>query len=350
MTKMTLNKNIDVDIREISHDDYPLYIEKMQEFYKPFAISPEIVQHLKILPLSSIYGNRGKPFLCETLQEMYDQFIDEMDYLPTTRELICSKLKLTPEQLTEAETQAYKNLLKGVNKRLPVPLVVFDGFSIENISNVRSQQQTQTTAHPCIYTPEENLIAFSPKNISKHYGFPMQDAKMFFQNFMKYHPQKVKLLKKGALNTSSTSLRNVFMLNIGEEPMVMWSYSQDLSQRKRIEEKGLSDIDLAMEIAHHELPIADLQVWKNAAKGWFERRYPENKWSELSVKQQQRHIVNCIRHNSVGYDRIWRSAKPELIKEFHHRVFEQTLKQIMCQFPYLAEECKRQLNERELQK
>lgn len=348
MTKLTLNKNMDIDVAPIDPNNLPLYIEKMQEFFRPFAISTEIVNHLKILPLSSVYGIGGKPLLCKTLQEMFDQFIDEIDYLPSMKEVISAELKMSPEKLAEMEALAYHNLLKGVNKRLPVPVIIYDGLSPENISELRANQGTQTTAHPCIYIDDEDLVSFSPANLVKHYGYPIRDAKIFFQNFRSYHPSKVQLVKKGALLKPRTTTRNIFMLNIGDEPMVMWSYSQDIKQRCQLESKNITDVYAAMDIALHELPINDLQVWKNAAKGWFERKHPDSKWVDLDIKNQQRHIVNCIRHNSVGYDRIWRSAKPELVREFHKRVFEQTLRQIMIQFPYLSEECKRQLNNREI--
>lgn len=348
MKKMELDKALDIKLTSIDPSDMSFVADNMQAFFKPFSLDKEILSRLRTLPLASIYGVKGKPYLCPTLKDMYNQFIDEIDYLPTSRKFTSTKLRIEENELSRLEANAYLNLVKGVNKNLPTPIVVFDAFSPENIKSIRENQGTPTTAHPCLYVEDEDLVPFNPKNIAKHYGFPMLDAKTFFKNFMSYHPQKVKLLAKGALSKPKTYTRNVFILNFGEKPLAIWSYNQDFRLREKLEGKHITDIEQALDLAHHDLPIPDLQVWKSVAQSWYERNTHIGAWDEISIRSQQKHIVNTIRHNSVGYDQIWRCAKPEFVAMFHDKVFELTLKKIISTFPYLAEECKRQLEFRNI--
>lgn len=320
--------------------------ENLQLEFKTYGLTKEVTDYLWLLPLASIYGSRGKPYLGRTLECVKKQFTNEINYFPDQRESQALAIGLSIEEFNELERSAYTKLFKGLDKNLPVPLIVSKFRDFQPQSKVTT---TATTAHPTVFLPEDLSTSFNPKNLQRHYGYNEYHAKLFFKNFKEYFGDntKVYLIKKGGINNNKVYTRNIFVLNVGDIPYSMWSYSQDQAEREKVEKHSNEYLDDILNITAHELPIPDLQTWKRITEGWFER-VKGGVWSELDTKAQQRHIVNVIRHNSVAYDRSWRGVKPELVKQFHDATFDRVLRQILNEFPWLAEECKRQLSDRKL--
>ncbi|MDK9790113.1 hypothetical protein [Vibrio sp. D431a] len=307
------------------------------------GLAKEVKDRLWLLPLASIYGDRGKPYIGSSLQNIKDCFINEIALFPEQRKVHADSLNTTLAEFDAFERTSYESLFKGLDKRLPVPILI---ARLEDLhqSQRRLKANTTTTAHPTAFLLDEAKTSFNPKNLQRHYGFPESDSKKFFSNFKNYYgDNQVFLVKKSHIKSLYT--RNIFILNLGDEPLAMWSYSQDQSVRRKVEHETAHYLEELLSITTHELPIPDLQTWKNITEGWFTRVKGGN-WNDLDVRAQQRHIVNVIRHNSVAYDRSWRHVEPELVKQFHDAAFDRTLRQILNEFPWLAEECKRQMNER----
>lgn len=249
---------------------------------------------------------------------------------------------ITLNKLIELDRALITQLFKGLDKNLSMPVVVRD------LETNHSSHTTLTTAHSMACLNDDDHVAFSPKNIAKHYKWKEADAKVFFKNIKESTlfttATKIRLVKPN----SKAYYRNVFVSNHSNPNRYMWSFSQNIEERMMVQFDMSSDYSKALELTDRPLPTLSLNSWKDMASRRFERLNPGSKWDELSVADQKRRLVNLIRHNSVSYVDSWSNAEPEHVQHLHDISFERTLKKIMVAYPYLAEECKRQLNTRSI--
>lgn len=322
-------------------------ISSMDAHFKKYGLDPEIIDHLWHLPCTSIYGKGGAPLVAKTLKTQQEALLKEntgyRNGINTEgMESLARKMGMSMPELIELDKRLITNLFKGLDKNLSMPVVVRD------FEKQHSVNTTITTAHATAYLSDDDHVAFSPKNIAKHYKWSEKDAKIFFKN-----------IKESTLFTTSTVIRlvkpsakpyfrNVFVANHSNPPRYMWSFSQDAEERKMVQFDMSSNYEKALEITDRPLPTLSLNAWKDVAKRRFERLNPDAKWDDLDIADQKRRLVNLIRHNSVSYVESWNYADPAHVKYLHDISFERTLKKVMAAYPYLAEECKRQINTRDI--
>lgn len=322
-------------------------INSMDAHFEKYGLDPEIIDHLWHLPCASIYGKDGAPLVAKTLNGQQEALLKENTGYRNGINIegmgsLARKMNMSLDDLIELDKKLITDLFKGLDKSLSMPVVV------RNFDKEHSINTTITTAHATAYLLDGDHVAFSPKNIAKYYKWSEKDAKTFFKN-----------IKASTLFTTSTIIRlvkpsakpyfrNVFVANHSNPPRYMWSFSQDVEERKMVQFDMSSDYQKTLEITDRPLPTLSLNAWKDVAKKRFERLNPNANWDNIATADQKRRLVNLIRHNSVSYVESWSYADPSHVKYLHDISFERTLKKIMAAYPYLAEECKRQINTRDI--
>lgn len=321
-------------------------IQSMDSHFQQYGMDLELSEHLWHMPIASIYGKNGEPNIATTIKSQQDFLLSERDHNDVANigfELFANKMGISVDELIALDKMLITSLFTGVNKSLSVPIVVRD-FDKSQCA----EATTLTTAYSMAYLVDEDHVAFSVKNICKHYGWGEVDAKAFYRNVRSNGlfsgANFVRLVKP----KSDAYFRNVFVSNFSEPLRYMWSFSQNIAERSMVMFDMSSDYGKALELTDRPLPRLTLNAWKDVCKRRFERLNPSSSWDDLSVADQKRRLVNLIRHNSVSYVDSWANANPEHISHLHAISFERTLKKISTAYPYLSEECKRQMNTRNI--
>ncbi|MCY9866454.1 hypothetical protein OTK49_28345 [Vibrio coralliirubri] len=322
-------------------------IRSMEAHFDKYGLDPEVADHLWLLPCTSIYGADGAPLLANTLKAQQEALLKENTGYSSGinnegMDKLAMKMGITVDELIDIDKKLITTLFKGLNKSLPMPIIVRD------LEKEHSINTTITTAHPIAYLSDSDHVAFSPKNIAKFYDWTERDAKTFFKNIKQSSLFTTSSVIRLVKPNSGAYFRNVFVANHSNPPRFMWSFSQDINERKLVQFDMSSDYAKALELTDRPLPSLSLSTWKDVAKRRFERLNPNAKWEALDTPDQMRRLVNLIRHNSVSYIDSWATAEPEKVKHLHDISFERTLKKIMATYPYLSEECKRQINSRDI--
>ncbi|WP_210499573.1 hypothetical protein [Vibrio crassostreae] len=319
------------------------HVSVMEQHFSKFGLDIEVVDHLWHLPAASIYGVRGEPRLDKTLKSVIDGI--RSDHLspnsPAETAAIAANLKMTVEQVAQLDIMLFELLFKGVNKSLPMPILAAKMPD----SKLRTET-TITTAHSMAYLNDDDHVSLSPKALIKFYKYPEHDAKAIFKN-IKTTPlfeayDAVRLVKPKA----NAYYRNCYSLNHSNPAMWMWSFTQSYQDRALVQFDMSRDYTKALELTDRPLPSFSLNTWKDIAKRRYERLNADMSWNALSVANQKRRLVNVIRHNSVSYIDSWSNANPEHVKHLHDISFDRTLRKIITEYPYLADECRRQLDDR----
>lgn len=282
------------------------------------TLAPEVINHLYLSPLASIYGAHGRPYNPSTIKEAFDIFVHEAVDI-------------------EYEKPVYQRMFKGVNKKLSFPLIACTLNAY--ISEFEKKPTTQTSPVAFGIDPER-VIAFSPKNLIKHFGYPEADAKALHRGINGiYHNLPLKLL---ICDSPNEILQNAHLTSFGKT-VVNWKLPANLTRSRLDDTLTKDDMDNIIKLADLDLPCKNLNVWKAIAKGWYERTQDGN-FDELSVPRQRRHIVNTIRHNCI-YTAIYNEVEYDLIKTVHDITFDKITRKIIHEFPSLSNEARELLNE-----
>ncbi|HAS8538343.1 TPA: hypothetical protein I7730_00825 [Vibrio vulnificus] len=323
----------------------------MIDLFEVYGLAPELTEHLYAIPLFSIYGINGKPLITKTIRDTKARLLLEVYNEPKGEEgfraTYAESVGLTLDELNALEANVYELMFKGVDPTLPMPIMMHEFSPMDFKIEGSGKGGTITTAHPVCYSNECDSVTFSVNNLIKHCGYSKQDAQNFYRNIKNnpfYGKRKWRIPKRGKI----PFVHNVFTCNVGEGILCMWSLTQDSDTKKRVHssERELTELDLHL-VQQFAVPDIGLTNWKDVCKRWVEREKGFD-WDYLSIQEQQRHLLNTIRHNSIAYNESWRNVEPSKMKEFHDIAFDDITRQVMRLYPWLANECKRQLDSRGL--
>ncbi|CAH7412492.1 conserved hypothetical protein [Vibrio chagasii] len=322
-------------------------IDRFKESFEKVSLDSEIIDHLWYLPFSSIYGLNGCPYLAKSIG---DQIIkiesDNKRVLEAGGYDGVSKINnSTPEGLAAADNLLFIMLGRGVNKSLPMPTIV-----VKN-DKLWVSRGAITTAHPTVYVHnDDDCVKLSPKNLIKHYKYPEVDAKALFKN-IKSNPissehDDIYIVKPKA----EAYFRNIYALNVPDVKLCCWSATQDPKEQQIANQMSGKSEDVLelLRITDRPIPSFKLDTWKQIAEKRFTRLNPNGDWNALSVSDQKRRVTNLIRHSSVSYVQSWASAPKSLQEHVHDVTFDRVMRQIINIYPWLADECRRQLDQRKV--
>ncbi|CAH7188180.1 conserved hypothetical protein [Vibrio chagasii] len=327
------------------------YTTNMVSFFEVYGISPELSEHLFAIPLYSVYGKNGKPLITNTIKETKARLLFEVYNEPKGEEgfrrRYAESVGLTLDELNTIESKVYERMFKGVNPALPMPMMMHDFSPMDFKIEGSGKGGTITTAHPVCYSNDSDSASFSVNNLVKHCGYTKQDAQSLYRNIKddpSYGQRRWRIPKKG----TTPFVHNLFTCNVGEGPLCMWSLTQDSDSKKRVHsgERELTEKDFHL-VQQFSVPDIGLTNWKDVSRKWLERKKGFD-WDGLSTQEQKRHILNTIRHNSIAYNESWRNVDPSVMQQFHDMAFDDIVRQVMRLYPWLANECKRQLTSRGL--
>lgn len=310
------------------------------------SLSDDVTKSLYKVPFFSLDGESGQPSYAETLKSVKDNLLETIKRSMYVRQFHAEQQGITLKDACETELQIITDLFKGLDKNLKTPILL---VGLEHCNNPIAKGIVPN-AFPAVFVSNEAIVSFNPKNLQKYYKYSLAQAKTCYQNvrdFIETYPsnKQIKLAIPEYLNERTFYQRNIYALPTIDKIHYMWSYGQDENMTIISEQ---SDSEQYLEILEkHDLPIPHLATWRSIAQNYFERNNKDFKWSELPEKHQKRFTVNTIRHNCVGYERAWRNATREVKTEFHQKAFFIVLRKIIHQFPYLRNECLRQMNLRE---
>lgn len=281
----------------------------------PYALDEEVVDELMYLPYATIYGKDERPYSPKTLAEAFEIY--------------------TFEATSETEKLFYVRLFKGLNKKLPMPVLL---TSLREHTYEGYQQQV-TCVYSCCMQDESDIVSFNPKNLMKYLKYTEAEAKLFFKNIRGGHStMKLKMLK------SRVALRDNWNVRVNQHPETYscWSTPRLIDGLALDEKFSDADMDRIVSLAELPIPITDLATWKRVASKRYERT-TGNSFDELTKDSQNRHIVNCIRHNSI-YSMIWKRSERQISTGAHHIAFDKVCRKIIQTFPSLAKAAREQLN------
>ena len=231
-------------------------------------------------------------------------------------------------------------IFKNVDKNLQLPLLLIKRVLSESVSSVEIDLDLGEAMGnaTCVAYHDDDVVKVNPKNLMRYCGFPERDAKALFKN-LKLIEGQIFLTKT---NHASKDVNRLAIYMLDNPPSHSW-YVDDLISGESLElTQGRASINKIEELmAEHPLPISDLQIWREITKRWYERNRPQP-WAKLSLQAQKRHIVNMIRHNSIGYTQAYSNVEPELADILHDMAFDAIMRKIANTFPFLRIECQRQ--------
>ena len=236
-------------------------------------------------------------------------------------------------------------IFKNVDKRLQLPLLLIRGVLSTSSSSAEMDldlgdamgNATSVAFH------DDDVVKANPKNLMRYCGFPERDAKALFNN-LKMIDGQIFLPKT---NSPSKDVNRLAIYMLDNPPSHSW-YVDSLISGESIEltQGRASLVQIEKLMAAHPLPISDLRIWREITKRWYERNKPQP-WAKLSLQAQKRHMVNMIRHNSIGYTQAYSNVEPELADILHDLAFDAIMRKIANTFPFLRIECQRQWEYRE---
>ncbi|EGR2227257.1 hypothetical protein DZF79_03180 [Vibrio parahaemolyticus] len=255
-----------------------------------------------------------------------------------------------------ASTNTTGNSIWGVNPKLKCPQVFYKdtvGQELDRIKDQHIDDMFHNSDKQVVYIGDEfDFVPFSRKNLERLYGFPKLDAKRFFDAFNKL-PFKFML----AIPVEGRNKVDVQVLvQLPKASLVgMTAFWGD----KRV--------DTSFDFSSFDFPISGKKMELGEFIDWSESpldivRLPYSTWADitkewlkeeksidhrdLSIKAFKRHVVNMIRHCSIGYHHWWKLAPKEQASENHDKAFDLVMRAIWAQYPSLQEEVKNQLNNR----
>lgn len=242
-------------------------------------------------------------------------------------------------------SRSLRGLFKGVNKKLTLPLLLVkegmiddDTRKLADPDDMLSLEDSLGRSVTFAYASDQ-VAKVNPKNLVKHCGWPLLDAKALFSN-MNDLGGCAYLAKN---NRPSEHVNRVAICCQQNPPLRCWQLDNMTLLQQFIErtEEEISADDLEMLMSKNALPITDLQIWRSITKEWYERNR-ELPWAKLSLQAQKRHIVNMIRHGSIGYTQAYSCVPRYLVDILHEAAFNVIMKKIANTFPFLRTECQRQ--------
>ena len=226
-------------------------------------------------------------------------------------------------------------IFSNVDKRLPLPLLLVKSV-LRCADNVDIDLGVSLGRALVMAYGDDEVVKANPKNIMKICGFPERDAKALYQNIKNIDAEI--FLAKG--NKISKDINHMAVYLQHSPPSHSWNVSSLIDPDSNNPSSEIVDlIKLVME--ETALPITNLAIWRSITKKWYQLEKGDT-WSNLTLIAQQRHIVNMIRHNSIGYTQAYRDVPKELVDELHDLAFDAIMRKIANTFPFLHSECQRQ--------
>lgn len=238
-----------------------------------------------------------------------------------------------------------RSLFKGVNKRLTLPLLLMkegtiddDARKLTDPDNMLSLEDSLCRSITFAYANDQ-VAKVNPKNLVKHCGWPLIDAKALFRNMSNLGG--FAYIAKD--NRPSAHINRVAVCSQQTPALRCWQLDNVSLLQQFIEQtdEDISTDDLSALMSKNALPITDLQIWRSITKEWYEATH-DFPWAKLSLQAQKRHLVNMIRHGSIGYSQAYSSVPPRLSEILHEAAFDAIMKKIANTFPFLRTECQRQ--------
>lgn len=301
------------DVVDTSMDDYCDARHAMERYFTANKLDGAIINHLYAL-LFSYGAGVCKPL---SIREFMDLHLDSE---PEINEMI-------------------KCFFHGVDKGLPVPTILIRKIltGLNNSDKTLAENIGKSQAIP--FHPDD-VAKFNPKNIMTYCGYPERDAKALFKSL---HIQGIGMyLPKSPI--FHEALNDIAIYNFSTPPMYSWHVESILDYEK-LQEAILHTAFTVeeLEALMHDipLPITSLKLWRVITKEWYEREKKRD-WNTLSAQAQQRHLVNMIRHGSIGYSQCYTNLPRVLSDLLHEAAFNRIMRQIANTFPFLRNECQKQ--------
>lgn len=236
-------------------------------------------------------------------------------------------------------------MFRGVDKRLPVPLLLLKKLSSQSLDSRMSLDlnHDMNKSITLAYHHDE-VVKANPSTIMKICQYPEKDAKALFRNIGQLELSARFYLPRH--NTVSPHINRVVIFSKQDPPAYSWHLSDRcLSSLFGCETPNTEALMKSTLAVGDQLPITDLQLWRAITKQWYERRGAT--WALLSLQAQKRHLVNMIRHGSIGYSQAYTDVPRPLCDELHEIAFDAIMRKIANTFPFLRAECQRQWAERD---
>ncbi|WP_318412659.1 hypothetical protein [Photobacterium leiognathi] len=236
------------------------------------------------------------------------------------------------------------HIFSGVNKSLICPLMVVKGVSVKRSTIEIDESLNKNLGYNDVvgYHPDE-VLRFNPKNITKLLNYPKSDAKALFRN-INYLCQELYL---PLIQRLDERIHTIGICHFVEPAMHCWHLKGLMTMENISEELRDAALDSLEKIFKDvPLPINNLKLWRLITKEWYERE-KGGEWNKLSSQAQRRHLVNMIRHGSIGYSQCYTNLPSNLANLLHEAAFNRIMRQIANTFPFLRNECQRQWNYRE---
>ncbi|WP_274024561.1 hypothetical protein [Vibrio parahaemolyticus] len=319
-----------------------------REYYDRYGLDIEILQYLWFPVFAITMTGETEPQIGKTIQDMlklcYDCIDDMEDYELSNFGNNCG-IASDNNYKRDSIRGLYNDVFKGVNKKLTLPIIIHPynrPSFIADITDVFNVGEKQMAI--CIID-EADIIAFSPKNLAKHFNYTDFDARALFKNFQESvltnSVMPLKMIKPSPKKTPFFRRMNVLSLIDGLK--CYWPHCSKLNSLKNEQDAEFFEKELKA-LVKEPIPPFPVSTWRNIAKGQYERLNQGSDWNNLTNESQKRRIVNSIRHNSVGYMLSWSPTNDK--NEAHDRSFEIIMRKIIQTYPYLADECRKQLDNR----
>lgn len=245
------------------------------------------------------------------------------------------------------------NKIKGVNKKLKVPILITNhtiGYDVRTTRNASIAEQLNLKnmiTFDLSINSDLELVAFNKKNLIKFFGYTELDAVNFIATMVPYG--KFKMLRPISglkLNifccTVSPSLKNVGgVVGLWSEEDTFGTYQvaeSDMNLSRRSGKYGGLNLD------EFPLKVVDLPLvlWREITADWL---LEEKGVSAGDIERHSfnRHLVNMIRHCSRGYHQYWKLAETHKSSDYHDLAYELIMKEIWAKYPTLQSEVTRQL-------
>ncbi|HBH7890364.1 TPA: hypothetical protein KDX55_004378 [Vibrio parahaemolyticus] len=317
-----------------------------REYYDRYGLDIEILQYLWNPVFAIAMNGEPLPQIGKTIQDMLNLWygwVDSMEDYEISN--IGNNDGVDNDYVREVFRDLYCDVFKGVNKKLILPVIIHPYSHPGFIADITDVQNAGEKLEATCIVDETDIIAFSPKNLVKHFKYTEFDAKTLFKNLQESsitsNVMPLKMIKPRPIKEPFFRLINILPLTVGIK--CSWPHCSKLNSLNNEQDAEFFEKELKA-LPNEPIPPFPVSTWRNIAKGQYERLNQGSDWNNLTNESQKRRIVNSIRHNSVGYVLSWSPTYDK--NEAHDRSFEIIMRKIIQTYPYLADECRKQLDNR----
>ncbi|CAH7418618.1 conserved hypothetical protein [Vibrio chagasii] len=325
---------------------------EVNSYFDRYGLDKEVVTHLWDTPLNRsrkiVNGVSKLSTIAEEKAALFNSVTSSYSELARNNSLPVAAqfhVEAGESQLSDKVTllglASVHELFKGVNPKLPMPELITKGRA-----DLSKDFRAAVFKSRMAYVEDTDYVSLSPKALVKHLGYPEIDAKRLFKNIKSYRDFEEKTSIKMLKRNAKPYYCQVSALCTSDGEKHMWSLPvSDRSAFLTVGDRSAKEI---LDLTDHPLPSLSLASWRNISKARYERMHPDNLWDDLSESSKRRRVVNQIRHSSVYYIHSWAIAKPEDSSRLHELSFDRVMRKIIHAYPSLADECRRQLDDRQI--